>query len=847
MAVVTNVEAEAGFQVMIRWFARASQRYPANENEYYFTSFPQLEPGEVFALADPNFVLADINDDDSELEYVIRDLCYVQTLVPQFVGFTYWQPDYRERLFLTAPSISGATSIEVSTDAGFAFAVNDQIVIGPRPDDLRTITAISGNTLTFAVPLTRPFVQSTAVNSFPVVSTQFPNNPMVAIDYPDISAAATIARVFDNDGNLVTEPVEVNTPIFFDTSETVRRYYYSSTLNQPVNGARGPGDTVDTMVEFPEGSGTMIAGGWWAFGDADNTAANRGVLIDAQGFSLDIRDADHAFTLQLFFSATEVGACTSNTPVNYYGNHSNWRGAGDAGTTSIINVDGSIPPRGYYSWISTLAGDAGQRYTKFWSGLEPVSTIPTTGFLAGFLAGESGVVDNCPLALTTSAVVTLYPTEQDLVCNIQATGTQTVYYDPIAGRPNSFGPNNVSAIYTSEFGANSGTNTNLGIAFIAFGGQFLVWNGTNLTISAQTCLNQEYCGDPSALNTGSGPASFRNDALCAYPRQICAIEGNANYIAPANRLGTDIINNATCTAVTPPTTYTARFTATNLITGPREGYQILGDTVNGVSGDPWSIGSVARLNTGYEWVTEPSPNLITRSGTFPPSVVETRTFTGEVRRSAVAVVPGCNNQMADNFILGADGTQACYFRFGNAMAKGTSDLSACENTSRTTQLHTSSNDNLFREGTGRYDTFSLGALAEGWYSDGNGARRYSGGSVLERADSCPAATRFTSLTAAVNTDVVQGGTFSISLNWAGASLPATLFYRVVINGVTSIGSVSSSATGGSGRTALITNTGIAGASVRGSVTIGTTNTFAISRSAAVGYVVSDAGGGADNR
>ena len=63
------------------------------------------------------------------------------------------------------------------------------------------------------------------------------------MNYPDSTGSNVVARILDNDGNLISDPIEVIQPIFFDTSETVRRYYYTSTLDTPFNGARGSGQT----------------------------------------------------------------------------------------------------------------------------------------------------------------------------------------------------------------------------------------------------------------------------------------------------------------------------------------------------------------------------------------------------------------------------------------------------------------------------------------------------------------------------------------------------------------------------------------------------------------------------
>ena len=383
MAVIQDAELEAGFQVMVRWYVSASQRYPADENEFYSTFFQSLEPNEEFELSDPNFDLAAVNDIEDDLEYIIRDICYVQTLTPQFVSFHYYFPGYVRRAALTADADVGATTLTV--DDASALSAGVEIQIGPEQRDVYTIDTVtinagSGDLITLTTALTRSFLSGTDINES--TSGAEPN-------YPDNTAANGLARVIDNSGEFLGDPLEVNTPLYFDTGETVLRYYYTNDLEVPFNGARGFGETQDRAPITHNGN--QVVGRWWALGDFDETAADRACLIDNQGFVIDCREREHAFDLELSFANSESGACTATTTTTFYGDHPNFRRqtSPDAGTDSIITVTGQSPAEGYYAWTSTISGDNGQRFVKFWDGTE---------FLEGIVS--STTVDNCPIALT---------------------------------------------------------------------------------------------------------------------------------------------------------------------------------------------------------------------------------------------------------------------------------------------------------------------------------------------------------------------------------------------------------------------------------------------------------------
>ena len=707
MAIITDVEAEAGFNVMIRWFAKASQRYPANENEYYFTQFDMLEPNQQFVLTDPRFNLDLVNDEDAELEYTIRDICYVQTLIPQFVGFTYIQPDYRQRATNDNIIMQGDMTFDIEYDvSGFQFAAGDVILIGQLPNDTYTIDTIvhrdgvlppAGTgfvnqfaTVTLLEPVRRIYNAETSIGQFPVV---LGGAGTTAVNYPDSTPEAAVARVVDNDGNTNTDTVEVTTPIFFDTSETVRRYFYDSALEFPYNGARGPGDTVDQQLTH---RGENVFGGWWALGDEDNSAAERSVLIDRNGYVLDQRERPFVFDILLSRSSTEVGACNDLNTTTYYANHSNFRGLGALGTTDFRNIDGSLPPAGFYAWTSTIPGDSGQRFVKYWNG---------TAFEEGRVG--SGFVDNCPLALANSVVALLYSVEQDMACGDRGS-QRTLYFESAT---NTFTAGNVTAIYTNEFGPNAASPARLASTFLTVGGNQFTWNGTDLTVNNATCVMSRYCGDPRALNTGSG--DIRDDSLCVFPRTICSIDTATNYVAPGDRLSTDIIDDSTCS-------FMARYTATynvdiSNIVGPTYALDV---TVNSDTQDdlqPWSISYSITLQDGYEWVTEPADLSESDTGTFAGSDVTIDVVIpagGELRLIPNAPV-GCNIPAAANYVAGSDGTGVCYYSAGTWLQSG-SDTNVCNNfnagTAPDTELFVTDPSGTFSDGDEIYLRATIGPL-----------------------------------------------------------------------------------------------------------------------------------------
>ena len=150
-------------------------------------------------------------------------------------------------------------------------------------------------------------------------------------------------------------------------------------------------------------------------GDTDNDAAERAELITADGTVIAVRDGDYPFLIRLSYSADgESSACVSEAEETYFGNHSLFK---DDGFTLFIREDGTAPAEGYYAWTSTLASDLNQRFVKYWDGF---------AFLPGIV--ETGLVDNCPIAVGNNIEATLYNTEQDIACGTGGT-TTTLYWE----------------------------------------------------------------------------------------------------------------------------------------------------------------------------------------------------------------------------------------------------------------------------------------------------------------------------------------------------------------------------------------------------------------------------------
>ena len=170
MAIIQDAELEAGFQVVIRWYVSASQRYPADENKYFTTFFQTLEPGEQFVLTDPKFDLSQINDDHDNLEYIIRDICYTQTLLPANLDFDFYQPGYIRKTALVATVNFGSTilSVENTVAEPHGLAADVEIQIGPLPGDVYVIDSIDNAQpaaeLVLKTPLQKSFGAGTDIN-----------------------------------------------------------------------------------------------------------------------------------------------------------------------------------------------------------------------------------------------------------------------------------------------------------------------------------------------------------------------------------------------------------------------------------------------------------------------------------------------------------------------------------------------------------------------------------------------------------------------------------------------------------------------------------------------------------
>ena len=346
MAIIADVELEAGFQVVIRWYAIAARRYPLDENDYYETTFETLQPNAQFELVDPRFNLAEINEEVDNIEYVIRDICHVQSLAPEYVGFDYVQPDYTEVSLLTQDYVANDITVHVA-DASL-FGLTEQIQIGTNPTNVSNIMSI--NTAENILVLTAGVPKSVIVGQQGFVA-----HANIVAGYPDSTAQTMIARVLDNDGNLNTEPLVVTTPIYFDSTESPKRYFVDSSLETLYNGARGSGDTVDQIIEWPLGSGNMIRAGWWGIGQVDNDPADTAALITNGGVVLATRSSQHAFEITLTYGGSEAVACTGGVTDQYFANHSRFRTAGEEpGVTSFVTTESGTPPAGFYAWTSNL-------------------------------------------------------------------------------------------------------------------------------------------------------------------------------------------------------------------------------------------------------------------------------------------------------------------------------------------------------------------------------------------------------------------------------------------------------------------------------------------------------------
>ena len=644
MAIIQDVENEAGFQVLVRWFARASQRYPAAENTYYSTFFNTLNPNEGFILQDDAFNINNINDVAADLEYVIFDVCHVQTLLPQSVGTRYFNPDYIEKATLTSDANIGDTTLSVDDISGLG--VNANIQIGPIQSDFYNISSLSGTTVTLNVPLTKNFLAGEDVSDANAIA-----------NYPDMIGANVVARILDNNGSLRTDSIQVTHPIYYDEAETVRRYYYDSFFAEPFNGARGSGSTTNQTTTIND---VVYEAAWWAFGDEDNSAATEGVLIDSQGFVVvidgreQVLGRDHAFELYLSIGEGARTSCTNPETSLYFGNHPNYSSSDiTMATTSIRTAEGGLPGAGYYTWTSTVPANVNQRYVRYWNG---------TAFESGRVA--TGFVDNCPRTVTDFISVEIFGTLQDLVCNNGGVSRTLWFYS----NNDTFTPGNLTAVYTNEYGPDSDFPSALGASYIKANDKNYVWNGTTLTEDSGTpCDMGRYCGDPLALN-GVSRDGIRDDSLCVYRSRFCNEPTASNYLM----IGDVTYNNVTelyqADQTAQDTFSVCNFNAPRFatyaielnITGPREGRTMLVNPDNGFEGETWNISYSITLTDGYEWITEPTNLTGSNTGVWGDDVTLPVTITGEVRKLEVTPV-GCNRPTADNYTADSDGTATCFF------------------------------------------------------------------------------------------------------------------------------------------------------------------------------------------
>ena len=371
MAVIADIELRAGFQVRVRWYAQATQRYPANENEYYSTFFTSLEPNSNFELSDPRFDINAINDDAGNLQYIIRDVCYTETLVPQFVDFIYINPDYITSTVLSSRVDGGANIIHVDANPDINFsdttlAAGNKIQIGPIQSDVYTIEGVYSDAAGTTADVNGRYIRLTTQTT-----KTFAAGLIVALSdtvsgtYPDSTATTALARILDNTGSLNTGTIQVTTPLYFDLEETVRRFYYDASLQTPFNGARGSGDTTNLTVIDPRDITREIEAGWWAAGDMDNEAAEEACLIDSQGFLIAKRDRAHAYTQVLYYAERETDACTTQDEGFYLSNHPDFT---DTGFTSIRNDNAglTLPQEGFYAWSTPTIIFTNTLVSIFW-------------------------------------------------------------------------------------------------------------------------------------------------------------------------------------------------------------------------------------------------------------------------------------------------------------------------------------------------------------------------------------------------------------------------------------------------------------------------------------------------
>ena len=453
-----NRERQAAPQVTVRWSARGSERYPANPNDFYERVYPNgLEPGATVNLTNSDFTT--VSNGDASLEYSILEFCYNKTLVPQTIAVSYYRG--------TTESLSGTTQTATTV-----------------PDCTDTTTT-----------------------------------PNTIISYPYSNAAYGIASIFDTTGNVCTGTIEVRDEIYFDRTQPQLRFFKEDTLETPLDGTNGITDI--TLLDSIVVDGITRRGLWWAFGDADNTAADEALLIDSQGRVWDSRSADYPFNIDLFYSPnSEVIACSSQTSIRYHSDNDDFRDA-----TDFRNIDTSAVATGFYTWLDhndTLADDTDdQRIVRYWN-----ETSET--FENRFIDPTDNVtmisVDNCPVVLP-GGMFRYSTNEQTLVCSQAPFGQ---YYLDIRGGIGT-GTNfstGVVGVYTDPFGTAAGATLVPSGFFQNTDGTSWTWNAVTQTTTQNNNPCDSICSDTDASNTGA----FGD---CSYPT-VCVNSSATNFVASPN-------------------------------------------------------------------------------------------------------------------------------------------------------------------------------------------------------------------------------------------------------------------------------------------------------------------------
>ncbi|MCH9665590.1 MAG: hypothetical protein K0U41_07035 [Gammaproteobacteria bacterium] len=625
--IYSNTDRQLAPAVTIRWYARGSERYPANPNDFYEQRIDTgLIPGQPVSLTNPQFLVDSIAEPD--LQFSIAEFCYNRTLVPQTTTNRYF------RGTATVLALSGQTATDVPALAGFPYPGNSAATGVAR------IVDVDGNQGTGTLEV------------------------LDQVYYSRLDAPLSRQYYVEDTLNIVLDGTNG-----IGDSTTAQRAQLDSVI---IDGERRYGL-------------------WWAFDDNDGEALNDGsaasqaILIDINGRDLAIRIAPFLFTLNLGYGVNnDVVACGNITldPLPYLTNNDDFEDV-----TTFVDINGNVPLAGIYAWDDP----GNKTISRRWNGSafdltysgDGVDACPsTTGSLPSIVARytDGDVQDG---VCNRGSFDTFYLRGGTDLANLAAEydaanpNAQQIYRiaDGSSGIVSSGffqGPNVDVPGSVINYEWTTGTSNRLQVTQVGCDEPCGDSRADNFGEPGD-CRFPSFCGDESASNFDAraiGSVFGRDDSLCIFPQPpttytVSVVINTDNLNAPQGAL----------TAIT----------ASPLVAGVAGTSGEEGDTFGFAGGSIPTITDtdVYRLVNGVA-ITQ----VITTSGVAvsingegiigTSNVVITLTYTGDVETIPTMVLPdGCTMVGADNFDASSNGLGQCYFEGAEYVVRAT-ESDACD-------------------------------------------------------------------------------------------------------------------------------------------------------------------------